>query len=193
MTYQIVLGEGLGRYVCISSGHTVNDFDEGSEYRRKAAAHFRDNVSPFLESANGGLYWLHNDLSNFQGLSQNSPYVSVTIFKPKPFASHDFLEQFAKLHKAKMTQDAPPATLTYSRISGGNARVLSVTPFENWATAAGNYRKSRAAMKELGQEQMAELRKALQATIVDAAREIYALRPELSLDASPPEKNVALK
>ncbi len=132
--FEVTHGQRVGNYYLVSRGHSWEDFDRNQELAMQAAARWRAEVSPHVESVNGAIYSM---LTGFTRAPEDDldsyPFRSVSFFSMRPTSARTFLPNLRKVTDALATQESAPPEIWHQQVGGGEqGTFMSVRPFKKW-------------------------------------------------------------
>jgi len=190
--YQSVMGDHIGVYAFVTHGHSWEEFDAAAEHRRAAAQHWREHVSPFIETRQAAILSVEPALSRLEGISEPVRYIQASTFYVRPLTARMFVQQFGVISQAVGSQESPPPVLAYRLVNGGEPRITFIHPLSAWNDVAKVERAVDQAVASLGAE-AEEIAKGLSDLTVRSETSVLVSRPDLSYAVASAEDAVAEK
>ena len=173
--YQVVNGDGLGRYLVRSGNHRWADLDVRYAWddRVGAAAHFLATVGPFVESEDSSISQLDEALSRPPDDLSAITLFTVTEFDVRLLGQ--FREAITKIGEGLDRGNWGRAYLWQMVANGGTTDATLVVPVENWAGLAPPAKSLPMLMAEVyGEQEANELMQQFASSI--RSRNSYTLR-----------------
>ena len=175
-------GDRFGEYLFRSPGHRWEDMDERSERGARASAHYREVVSPHVESLGSSIGSVLLDVSRWPDDLGRVPLVSVYTFQLNYGMDEAFNNTIAKIHEAIGESEWPLSYAWATTVSGGEAGTYAlVIPRRSWADMKGPEKPFWAMMEEtIGRRKADAIRADLQKCVREQSSALARFLPDLS-------------
>ena len=173
--YQMVNGDGLGKYLVRSGNHRWADLDvrDAWDDRVGAGPHFLATVGPFFESEDSSISQLDGALSRSPDDLSAMTLFTVTEFDVR--LPGQFREAITKIGEGLDRGNWGRAYLWQMVANGGTTDATLVVPVENWAGLAPPAKSLPMLMAEVyGEQEANELMQQFASSI--RSRNSYTLR-----------------
>ena len=180
--YQVVNGDGLGRYMVRSGNHRWADLDVRYAWddRVGAAAHFLATVGPFVESEDSSISQLDEALSRPPDDLSAITLFTVTEFDVRLLGQ--FREAITKIDEGLDRGNWGRSYLWQMVANGGTTDATLVVPAENWAALAPPAKSLPMVMAEVyGEQEANELMQQFASSIRSRNSYTLKVRRDLSL------------
>ena len=180
--YQVVNGDGLGRYLVRSGNHRWADLDTRYAWddRVGAGSHFMATVGPYIETENSTISQLDGALSR-----PLDDYSEITLFTVTEFDVRlpgQFREAITKIGEGLDRGGWERPYLWQMAANGGAIDATLVIPAKDWSELAPPERSLPMVMAEVyGQEEANELMDSLARSIRSQSNYTLKVRRDLSL------------
>ena len=132
----VVVGENVGTYYALSSGHTWADFDsyDSFEATETLNAHWESNVVPLMEEVKSSIFTSNAELSRLPDNPEAYTLFNVSNFYLKPDQQPAFAEAIGKYLEVIAEHDLPFYWQTSTNVAGGDGPLMGIVGMaENWA------------------------------------------------------------
>ena len=186
--FEIVMGERTGQYMFGSFNHTYADFDTPDTDPQASAASIDQNIAPHVADAAVSLIRFFPELSLFDPDAAPSPLYEVLTFQIGMDGDEAFRHFLGKLKTTFETAGLPIQYHVYQFAqggpSGGGTWVVSI-PHANFASMGGGGDggdMQGLTEQVLGRFESRQLWDMANHSITSMRSEVFALRPDLSLN-----------
>ena len=180
--YQVVNGDGLGRYLVRSGNHRWADLDVryAWEDRVGAGRHFASTVGPYIESEDSSIAQLDDALSR-----PLDDYSAITLFAVTEFDVRlpgQFREAITKIGEGLDRGNWGRPYLWQMGANGGTIDATLVIPAENWGGLAPPEKPLPVLLAEVyGEQEASDLMQQFATSIRSQTSYTLRVRPDLSL------------
>ena len=180
--YQVVNGDGLGRYLVRSGNHRWADLDVryAWEDRVGAGRHFASTVGPYVESEDSSIAQLDDALSR-----PLDDYSAITLFAVTEFDVRlpgQFREAITKIGEGLDRGNWGRPYLWQMGANGGTIDATLVIPAENWGGLAPPEKPLPVLLAEVyGEQEASDLMQQFATSIRSQTSYTLRVRPDLSL------------
>jgi hypothetical protein len=183
-TWQVVNGEGLGRYYLRSNGLRWEDFDAHPDMRRSDWADFLTNVAPHLQSMASTIDSVDPSLSNWPAPVSRPKLVAVTRFELTFDGFREFRDALEKLHQAMTDKAADRHYAWTSTVNGSTGPEMTLlVPLASWADLEPRQPTLWAVIEEVyGPDRASVIRTAIEAGVRGIHSSVVAYREDLSYE-----------
>ena len=136
-TWQVVVGDDVGDFLIVSTGHEWADWDayENSEFVTTAGPHFGATVAPMVEDATNLIFQMDTTMQKLPtDPEMEANLLQMMVFHVAPGKMMAFSEEMMKFHAAIVEADLPFYYLSTIPVIGGESDTFTIATFgPNWA------------------------------------------------------------